>query len=184
VSAVRNDELSKVLSHALRHEPWLYELELDDEGWASLDAVLGALRGERAEWGDLSRADVERMIEGSAKRRHEIVGDRIRALYGHSLPGKLRRERATPPAVLYHGTSPEAAKTILDDGLKPMSRQYVHISVDTAVAREVGRRKSRTPVLIEIDARRAHEAGVPFYEGNDKVWLADLVPARFMRMVP
>ncbi len=29
---VKLDELSKVLSHALRHEPWLYELELDDEG--------------------------------------------------------------------------------------------------------------------------------------------------------
>jgi putative RNA 2'-phosphotransferase len=71
---VKVEELSKVLSHALRHEPWLYELELADEGWASLDAVLGALRGERAEWGSLSRADVERMIEGSAKRRHEIVG--------------------------------------------------------------------------------------------------------------
>lgn len=26
--------LSKTISHALRHEPWLYELELDNEGWA------------------------------------------------------------------------------------------------------------------------------------------------------
>ena len=181
---VRNDELSKVLSHALRHEPWLYELELDDEGWASLDAVLGALREERDEWRDLSRANVERMIETSAKRRHEIVGDRIRALYGHSVPGKLRRAPGTPPAVLFRGTFPEAAKTIMRDGLMPMSRQYVHLSVDTAIAREVGRRKSKTPMLIEIDARGAHEEGVAFYEGNENVWLADLVPAGFMRVVP
>jgi putative RNA 2'-phosphotransferase len=177
------DEISKVLSHALRHEPWLYELELDDEGWASLDAVLAALREERTEWRDLSRADVERMIESSSKRRHEILGDRIRALYGHSVPGKLRRERGTPPPVLFHGTSPEAAKVILHDGLRPMSRQYVHLSVDTAMAREIGRRKSKMPVLIEIDARGAHEAGVVFYEGNERVWLADVVPMRFMRVV-
>lgn len=177
------DELSKALSHALRHEPWLFELELDDEGWVPLDDVLEALREERADWGTLSRADVERMIESSSKRRHEIVGDRIRALYGHSVPGKLWRQRGRPPAILFHGTSPDAVKVIMHAGLRPMSRQYVHLSVDTTMAREVGRRKSRTPVLIEIDARRAYEAGVPFYEGNEKVWLADVVPVRFMRVV-
>jgi putative RNA 2'-phosphotransferase len=180
---VKLDDLSKVLSHALRHEPWLYELELDDEGWASLDAVLAALREERTEWGELSRVEVERMIESSSKRRHEIMGDRIRALYGHSVPGKLRRERGTPPAVLFHGTAPEVVKTIMHDGLRPMSRQYVHLSVDTAIAREVGRRKSAAPLLLEIDARAAHDAAVLFYEGNEKVWLADLVPVRFMRVV-
>ncbi len=90
-------DLSKTLSHALRHEPWLYELELDDDGWVSLDAVLDALRRERDEWRDLSRSDIERMIESSSKRRHEVVGTRVRALYGQSVPGKLRRERAAPP---------------------------------------------------------------------------------------
>lgn len=177
------NEVSKVLSHALRHEPWLYELELDEEGWASLDDVLRALRQEREEWRDLSTADVARMIDSASKRRHEIVGGRIRALYGHSVPGKLRRERGTPPAVLFHGTSPEAAEVIMRDGLRPMSRHYVHLSVDTSMAREVGLRKSKAPVLIEIDARRAHEAGVIFYEGNEKVWLADAVPACFARIV-
>lgn len=177
------DELSKALSHALRHEPWLYELELDDEGWASFDAVLAAVREQRDEWRDLSRMDVERMIESSAKRRHEISGGRIRALYGHSVPGKLRREPATPPAILFHGTSPDAASLIACDGLRPMSRQYVHLSVDVATAREVGRRKSRVPVLFEIDADAARESGVAFYTGNDKVWLADVVPARFLRVV-
>jgi putative RNA 2'-phosphotransferase len=84
------------------------------------------------------------MIESSSKRRHEVVGDRIRALYGHSVPGKLRRERAAPPAALFHGTSPDAAKVIMHEALRPMSRQYVHLSVDTAMASEVGRRKPRS----------------------------------------
>lgn len=176
-------ELSKTLSHALRHEPWLYELELDDEGWAPLDVLLSALREQQDEWRDLSRIDVERMIGGSSKRRHEIVGERIRALYGHSVPIKLRREQATPPAILFHSTSPNAADAITHDGLKPMSRQYVHLSVDKATALEVGRRKSRAPVLFELEARAAHDSGVAFYTGNEKVWLADFIPVRFLRVV-
>lgn len=38
-------KLSRAVSHALRHEPWLYELELDGEGWTSVDDLLQALRG-------------------------------------------------------------------------------------------------------------------------------------------
>jgi len=69
------------------------------------------------------------------------------------------------------------------EGLKPMSRQYVHLSLDTAMALEIGRRKSKAAVVIEVDARGAHESSVPFYEGNEKVWLADFVPVRFMRLL-
>ena len=72
------DDLSKALSHALRHEPWVYEQELDDEGWASLDTVTGVLRDQQKDWRNLSRMAVERMIESSAKRRHESQGSRIR----------------------------------------------------------------------------------------------------------
>jgi putative RNA 2'-phosphotransferase len=176
-------ELSKALSHALRHEPWLYELELDDEGWAPLEAVLAALRGQRAEWRTLLRADIVNLIESSEKRRHEVVGERVRALYGHSVAGKLRRVPATPPATLFHGTSPAAANVICRDGLKPMSRQYVHLSVDTRTAHQVGLRKSKTPVLLAVDAGAACASGIPFYAGNDLVWLADFVPARFVRLV-
>jgi putative RNA 2'-phosphotransferase len=39
--------ISRMLSHALRHEPWLYELELDAEGWMLVEAALAALRAER-----------------------------------------------------------------------------------------------------------------------------------------
>jgi hypothetical protein len=39
--------LSRAVSHALRHEPWFYELELDAEGWASVDDVVAGLRSEK-----------------------------------------------------------------------------------------------------------------------------------------
>lgn len=120
------------------------------------------------------------MIASSDKQRHELLGDRIRALYGHSLPGRLTREPASPPPVLLHGTSPEVVTTIKFEGLVPMGRQYVHLSVDQETALAVGRRKHQNPVVLRVDAERAHEAGVMFYLGNDRVWLADLVPPEFI----
>src|SRR5438094_1606672 len=130
--------LSKVVSHALRHEPWLYEIELDKEGWTSLEDLLVALRTTRPEWSALCRADLLRMIEDSPKRRHEIKDNQIRARYGHSTASKLKMTAATPPSVLWHGTSPEVVNGIKSRGLLPMTRQYVHLSVNKAVALEVG----------------------------------------------
>ena len=126
--------LSKAASHALRHEPWVYELELDEEGWASVNNLLVALRQEHLEWADLSEADLVHMIEASSKHRHEIKAGRIRALYGHSLAGKLKKTPARPPDVLYHGTKPEVTTRIKASGILPMGRQYVHLSVDEATA--------------------------------------------------
>ncbi|WP_189534180.1 RNA 2'-phosphotransferase [Paludibacterium paludis] len=45
--------LSRTASHALRHEPWLYELELDDKGWVPVEELLSALRSEKPEWSAL-----------------------------------------------------------------------------------------------------------------------------------
>jgi putative RNA 2'-phosphotransferase len=181
VAGVHDQELSKVVSHALRHEPWRYELELDSEGWVPVEQLLESVRPLRPRWSGLAAADLERMIATSQKARHEMDGTRIRALYGHSVPQRLERTAAAPPAVLFHGTRPQTVAAIRSAGLLPMSRQYVHLSPTIEVAREVGRRKSDTPVLLEVDAARAHAEGVPFYRGNDAVWLADEVPPQYIR---
>jgi putative RNA 2'-phosphotransferase len=171
--------VSRAISHALRHEPWLYELELDDEGWTSASALIFALNRANPHWA-LSRADLENVVAASDKRRHELVDERIRALYGHSLPGKLERRPATPPALLFHGTSSRAAIQIAHEGLRPMHRQYVHLSIDRETAEQVGSRKDQRPVIVTVDARAAHDAQVAFYAGNPQVWLVDMLPARFL----
>jgi putative RNA 2'-phosphotransferase len=173
-------DLSKTVSHALRHEPWLYELELDDEGWVLVEELLDALRKERAEWVSLAEVDLAEMIAHSDKKRHELKSGRIRALYGHSIPGKLLKELARPPETLYHGTASDIIPNIKSGGLHPMRRQYVHLSVDVRTAEQVGKRKAKWPVILTIRAREAYEQGVAFYRGNDLVWLADGVSPRFI----
>ena len=172
--------LSKTLAHALRHAPWIYELELDREGWTPVTAVLDALQAKR-KWGDLVEADLQYVVDHQDKRRYEMVNGQIRALYGHSLQAKILKEVATPPSLLYHGTSPEAAEVILREGLKPMGRQYVHLSVDVETAADVGGRKAERPLLLHVDAAKAAGSGVTFYRGNELVWLADEIPAEFIR---
>lgn len=172
--------LSRMVSHALRHEPWLYELELDPEGWVTVPDLIRALTSQDPKYASLTEADLAEMTTRLDKQRHEVTDGRIRALYGHSTPQKLQKTRATPPAVLYHGTSPEVAQLILSDGLKPMGRQFVHLSPDPKTAMKVGARKAAKPVLLTVRADQADGAGVPFYRGNDKVWLADAVPAQFI----
>ncbi len=172
--------LSKFVSHALRHEPWLYELELDDEGWVPVEELLDALRIEKSEWASLTEADLAEMIGRSDKKRHELREGKIHALYGHSIPGKLLKQATEPPDVLYHGTAPDTAAIIKVEGLHPMGRQYIHLSADTKTAEQVGKRKAKQPVILAIRARDAHEQGVVFYRGNELVWLADVVSPEYI----
>lgn len=172
--------LSKVIAKALRHTPWQFELELDDEGWVPIEALLNSLRSQRAEWHTLSESDFAAVIAQSEKRRYELQDGKIRALYGHSIPHRLAKTPATPPEILYHGTTKSALPAILKDGLKPMSRQYVHLSLDIETAQLVARRKGQTIIILTVEALKANQQGIPFYIGNETVWLADSVPPQYL----
>lgn len=172
--------LSKEISFALRHRPWEYELEMDEEGYVSINQLLNAIN-ENAKYNKvIDLDDLKKVIEISDKERLEINGDSIRALYGHTIPMHIKKIEATPPAVLYHGTSHKAIDMILNDGIKPMSRQYVHLSIDTDTAIIVGKRRDDNPILLIVDTQAAIKDGHKFYIGNDKVWLADYIPPKYI----
>ena len=174
------ENLSKEISYALRHAPWEYELEMDEEGWVPVEQLLDALhRNEK--WVNIGEADLKEMIEKSEKKRHELADGRIRAFYGHSIPMKILKEEKMPPDVLYHGTARRFLESINENGLLPQSRQYVHLSQDIETAENVGRRHDDKPCILIIDAKKAWDDGVRFYLGNQKVWLADTIPSRYIR---
>lgn len=194
----RLTKLSKFLALILRHQPERFALALDDEGWASLPEVMEILRGlPNFRWA--TRADVMAVVQpGSGasagastlsptealadfdKRRFQVEGNRIRARYGHSLARPIRYEPCIPPPRLYHGTSPEALESIRREGLRPMERQYVHLSPDVETAVRVGVRHTGRPVVLTVRSSEAHAGGVEFYLADEAVYLAKQIPVEFL----
>ena len=175
-------KLSKKISYALRHAPWEFDLELDENGWVSVEKLLDALRKD-SRWAYVTIEDLQYIIQNSDKKRFEIADGRIRALYGHSIPMKIVKESTEPPAILYHGTARHFLESIRKQGLLPKARQYVHLSIDIETALQVGKRHDAKPVILEIAAKKAWEEGVKIYLGNDNIWLADKIPVTYIKGV-
>lgn len=174
-------KISKVVSHALRHEPDLYGLILDDKGWVDIDHLLIALRNRKDFAIELNSEVLHQMIARSDKKRHEIVEGKIRAVYGHSIK-KVGYKNIVPPEYLYHGTSHEFLAKILSEGLKPMGRKYVHLSETIHLALKVGGRKAKTPALLRVYSRMAHNAGIGFYVGKEGVFLSDEIETKYIEV--
>jgi putative RNA 2'-phosphotransferase len=118
-------------------------------------------------------------VDESFKRRFEIVEDRIRALYGHSVGVDLRLPNVVPPEILYHGTAWRMVREIMEEGLKPMGRLYVHLSTTQEEARQVGRRREANPAVIHVQARKASDEGFEFYKPGD-IYLISEVPPEYL----
>ncbi|WP_144941706.1 RNA 2'-phosphotransferase [Paenibacillus sp. 32O-W] len=167
--------LSKFMTKILRHTPQEYGIVLESrDGSCPTAALLQAVRS-RPKWKAVTMEEIEQVVRNSDKQRFEINGDRIRARYGHSHQ-KLSYEPGQPPDVLYHGTNMFVLQEILAEGLRPMGRQYVHLSEGLHFASLAGQRRGQL-VILAVDTRKAHEQGTQFYYAGNEVWLADEVPA-------
>jgi putative RNA 2'-phosphotransferase len=173
-------QLSKFLSYVLRHKPDAVGLTLDPQGWISIDELItkGSAAGTR-----FGRDDLLHVVETSDKKRFSISDDglRIRAAQGHSVTVELGLTPQEPPPVLYHGTATRFVESILLEGLKPQTRQQVHLSLDEATAHRVGQRHGK-PIIFKIDAQRMHGQGFNFYLADNGVWLTDRVPPEFLSL--
>ncbi len=176
--------LNRNVCRALRHDPAAFGVALDSDGWTNIDDLLRALRLKRRGWHDLKPEDIHLMAAATERRRYEIAGDRIRALYGHSRGvGRMSFEPELPPAALFHGTDMESALLILRDGLYRMKRQYVHLTADRQYAERITGKRPAEQVVLKVRAIQAQKCCcVEFYRASDHVWLAEYVPANVIEL--
>jgi putative RNA 2'-phosphotransferase len=164
---------SKHLSLVLRHKPESAGLTLDDAGWVEVSKLLPAMK--------MTIEELKDVVENNNKQRFEFNIDesKIRARQGHSVDVDLGYKPEVPPDVLFHGTVKSSLDSIMKEGLKKMNRLHVHLSPDMETAIKVGSRRG-IAVLLKIDAKRMHEAGIKFYHTDNNVWLTDNVPAKYI----
>lgn len=85
-----------------------------------------------------------------------------------------------PPHQLFHGTATRFEASIRKEGLRPGSRQYVHLSSSVEVATAVGTRHGK-PLVLRIHAEQMHRDGIVFYLSKNGVWLTESVPVEYIK---
>ena len=178
----RQIKISKFLSYHLRHRPDLLGLELAAGGWVEVDKLLIAAKKRGFAF---TLAELRQVVAENDKQRFSFnrKGDSIRANQRHSAQVDLELATAIPPDILYHGTHQKAVAQIKKQGLKKMQRHHVHLSADLKTAIKVGARRG-FPVIFQIDASAMSMAGHVFYCSENRVWLTEVVPSRYLTLLP
>jgi len=175
-----NTKISKFLSLILRHKPETIGLSLDEQGFANIDELINKTN-KLGDIGKLDRTLLQHIVDTNDKKRFIISSDKkqIRANQGHSIDVDLQLSPVKPPEFLYHGTATRFLDSILKEGLKPQSRQHVHLSQDKQTATKVGKRHGK-PTILKIKTQVMNKEGFCFYQSQNGVWLTNHVPVEFI----
>lgn len=178
----RLERLSKFISMILRHKPQVIGITLDEHGWADVDELIKGIN-ETGEEIEFNKDTLETIVKTDKKQRYSFSQDKtlIRANQGHSIPVDVELEKKEPPKVLYHGTGVKSVKAIQEQGLLPMERLYVHLSIDVKTATNVGKRHG-TPVIFQVNTEQMQKDGYDFFQSVNGVWLTKEVPAKYLEL--
>lgn len=174
----KSDKLSVFISLVLRHKPEAAGICLDEHGWADVDELLKGIN----DTGRTIDMDIlEEIVRTDNKQRYSFNEDKtlIRANQGHSIPVDVELEEKKPPQYLFHGTAERFLDAVMTEGLKPMSRLYVHLSMDKETAVKVGKRHGK-PVVLKIRAEEMYNDGSKFYLSVNGVWLTKAVDRKYI----
>ncbi|MEG0367879.1 MAG: RNA 2'-phosphotransferase [Coprobacillus sp.] len=175
---MNDTNISRYISLILRHKPDVIGLQLDNQGWGSVEALLKGLNDKD---NNVTMNDLERIVREDDKQRYSLNKDKtmIRANQGHSIKVDLGLKDIKPPKILYHGTGKKYLDSILKYGIVKKNRQYVHLSDNLNTAMNVGKRHGEV-VVLRIPAERMYMDGVKFYLSENKVWLCDYIDPKYI----
>lgn len=182
----KGKQFSVYLCYLLRHAPEAAKLDMDSHGWVGVTQLIENVNALGK--AHLTPELLQEIVATDDKGRYRFSpdGERIKACQGHSIPWvQPELEPRTPPEYLYHGTTMEALEEIRKTGaILRMSRHAVHLHADENTAWQVAkRRKSKTPVVLKIDAAAMTAAGFTFSISENGVWFCDHVPSEYICQV-
>jgi putative RNA 2'-phosphotransferase len=175
------DQLGRTMAGVLRHFPQRYGLEMDENGWVDLRDFITAIQIRNRRFRFVKPHHILGIIETDPKGRYQFRDGRIRATYGHSLDLDLDLPTENIPPVLFYPTPEEELPVLLELGIRPTDRKMVHLSATYDTALEAGRVRVKEPIILEIDAAAAREAGVVIKKAGKTVYITEEMPPEFVR---
>lgn len=176
----RQTKISKALSYWLRHRPESIGITIGKDGWVSVIELLEKAKKEIV----FDFNELKEVVQSCEKQRFSLSEDfcEIRASQGHTIKVKIKFKEITAPPVLYHGTVDKFIESINKSGLTPQKRHHVHLSKDIKTASVVGGRRG-VPVILEINSMKMQDEGYKFYISDNGVYLIDLVPSKYIKIL-
>lgn len=172
--------LGRTMAGVLRHFPQRYGLEMDEHGWVDMRDFITAVQIRNKRFRFLRPHHIVGLVETDPKGRYQFLDGKIRATYGHSLDIDLDLPTEGIPDVLYYPTTEEELHLLLEAGLRPADRKMVHLSATYESAMEAGRVRIQSPLILEVDAKRARETGVVIHKAGKTVYTSKEIPGEFL----
>ncbi len=180
MSDEEGENLGKTTAGVLRHFPDKYGLEMDERGWISIEHFVKVLRNRQKSFHWLRQYHVKALAATDEKNRYQRDGDRIRATYGHSVEVDLDLPTEDIPEVLYAPTTEKESELLLEGGLRPSDRSYVHLSGTYESAVEAGAVRTDEPVILKVDAEQAIEDGHEIMEAGKDVYIVKEIEPEYL----
>ena len=171
------NEIGKFIALILRHRPDAIGITLDEHGWAKVEELIAGISRNY----DFNMAMLEDIVKSDNKQRYSFNDDKtlIRANQGHSTKSvNINFEEVDWDKMkgkLFHGTGEKFMESIMNTGIEPRSRQYVHLSCDVNTAIKVGSRHGK-PIILDIDTDEMKKRGAKLYKSENNVYLTKNVP--------
>ena len=177
-----HEKISKLISFWLRHQPEQANLEIDEFGWVNINDVLAALKSKSI---GFTKTDLIELNNSFDKIRWklDLKNNKIKATHGHSIKVLQELKPEVPREILYHGTATKNLNGIIEKGLNSGQRQYVHLSDNIEIAKEIGKRHGK-PFIIEVETQELLENGWVFYKTELNIWLTTAIPTKYLDFKP
>ncbi|OGS47467.1 MAG: hypothetical protein A3K66_00050 [Euryarchaeota archaeon RBG_16_67_27] len=172
--------LGRTMAGVLRHFPERYGLEMDGHGWIDLRDFITAVQLRNRRFRFLRPHHIAGLVETDPKGRYQSLDGKLRATYGHSVDADIDLPTDNIPDLLFYPTTEEEFHLLAEAGLRPSDRRMVHLSATYEAALEAGHVRWQNPVILEVNAKGARDAGVVIHKAGKTVYTTKEVPGEFL----
>ncbi|MHB8360465.1 MAG: RNA 2'-phosphotransferase [Thermoplasmataceae archaeon] len=175
--------VSRILAGMLRHFPENYGVRMDPHGWVRIYTIVPAIRAQKRRYGWITPLHIIALATTDHRQRYQVnEKDEIRATYGHTITVDLSDLPDDDiPETVYYQSTPEEFEFIMETGISPSDKTYVHLSSTYRKAYVSGLFHVDNPLILDVDTIKYIESGGRILKASHEVYLSKEIAPEFLK---